>query len=57
MAMLIAWPAIPAERRVSGRPSSQFDFRIAAIACTHEVGTATSNTVAYEDYEAGLINS
>src|SRR6478609_4420775 len=43
-----AYAAIAAERRAAGRPISQFDCQIAAIARAHEAPVATRNTGDYE---------
>ena len=43
-----AYAAIAAERRAAGRPISQFDCQIAAIARAHEAAVATRNTGDYE---------
>ena len=43
-----AHAAITAERRAAGRPSSQFDCQIAAIARAREATVATRNTKDYE---------
>ena len=40
--------AIAAKRRAAGRPISQFDCQIAAIARAHEAAVATRNTGDYE---------
>jgi len=44
-----AYAAIAAKRRAAGRPISQFDCQIAAIARSHEAAVATRNTGDYED--------
>jgi toxin FitB len=43
-----AYAAIAADRRAAGRPISQFDCQIAAIARAHEAAVATRNTGDYE---------
>ncbi|MFN7835399.1 MAG: PIN domain-containing protein [Burkholderiaceae bacterium] len=43
-----AYAAIAAKRRAAGRPISQFDCQIAAIASAHEAAIATRNTGDYE---------
>ena len=43
-----AYAAIAAKRRAAGRPISQFDCQIAAIASAHEAAVATRNTGDYE---------
>jgi toxin FitB len=43
-----AYAAIAANRRIAGRPISQFDCQIAAIARVHEASVATRNTRDYE---------
>lgn len=43
-----AYAAIAADRRAAGRPISQFDCQIAAIARIHAAVLATRNTVDYE---------
>lgn len=43
-----ACAVIAAERRAAGRPISQFDCQIAAIARAHEAAVATSNRGDYE---------
>ena len=43
-----ACAAIAAKRRAAGRPISQFDCQIAAIARAHEAAVATRNTADYE---------
>ncbi len=43
-----AYAAIAAKRRAAGRPISQFDCQIAAIARAHEADVATRNTGDYE---------
>ena len=44
-----AYAAIAATRRAAGRPISQFDCQIAAIARNKQAVVATRNTVDYED--------
>jgi predicted nucleic acid-binding protein len=48
--------AIAAERRAAGRPISQFDCQIAAIARAREATVATRNTSDYEGCGIELIN-
>ena len=43
-----AYAAIAAERRAAGRPISQFDCQIAAIARTHQASVATRNMPDFE---------
>lgn len=51
-----AYAAIAAERRVLGRPISQFDCQIAAIARAHGALVATRNTSDYESCGVDLLN-
>lgn len=51
-----AYAAIAAERRALGRPISQFDCQIAAIARAHGASVATRNTSDYESCGVGLLN-
>jgi predicted nucleic acid-binding protein len=51
-----AYATIAAERRAAGRPISQFDCQIAAIARTREATVATCNTGDYEGCGIELIN-
>ncbi|NCX88187.1 MAG: type II toxin-antitoxin system VapC family toxin [Betaproteobacteria bacterium] len=51
-----AYAAIAAERRAAGRPISQFDCQIAAIARTHEATMATRNTSDFEGCGVELID-
>jgi len=51
-----AYVAIAATRRVAGRPISQFDCQIAAIAHIRQAVLATRNTVDYEDCGIEVIN-
>jgi predicted nucleic acid-binding protein len=44
-----AYAAIAASRRAAGRPISQFDCQIAAIARSRQAVLATRNTADYED--------
>ena len=48
--------AIAAERRVVGRPISQFDCQIAAIARAHRASVATRNISDYEGCGVDLLN-
>jgi len=52
----IAYAAIAVERLALGRPISQFDCQIAAIARAHGVSVATRNTNDYEDCGVELLN-
>lgn len=45
-----------AERRAAGRPISQFDCQIAAIARAHGASVATRNTGDYEGCGIGVID-
>ncbi len=51
-----AFAAIAAKRRVAGRPISQFDCQIAAIARAHGASVATRNTSDYEGCGIALID-
>ncbi len=51
-----AYADIAAKRRSVGRPISQFDCQIAAIARAHDASVATRNTADYEDCEVEIIN-
>lgn len=51
-----AYAAIAAERRALGRPLSQFDCQIAAIARAHGASVATRNTSDYESCGVDLLN-
>ena len=51
-----AYAAIAATRRAAGRPISQFDCQIAAIARIRQAALATRNTVDYEDCEIEVID-
>jgi predicted nucleic acid-binding protein len=51
-----AYATIAAERRAAGRPISQFDCQIAAIARAHEATVATRNTSDYESCGIELID-
>jgi len=51
-----AYAAIAAERRILGRPISQFDCQIAAIARAHGASVATRNTSDYESCGVDLLN-
>ena len=51
-----AYAAIAAERRAAGRPISQFDCQIAAIARAHEATVATRNTADFEGCGIGIID-
>ena len=51
-----AYAAIAAERRTRGRPISQFDCQIAAIARAHGASVATRNTSDYEGCGIEVLN-
>jgi len=51
-----AYATIAAARRAAGRPISQFDCQIAAIARAHQATVATRNTSDYEGCGIDLIN-
>lgn len=51
-----AYAAIAADRRAAGRPISQFDCQIAAIACSRRAALATRNTADYEGCGIELID-
>lgn len=51
-----AYADIAAKRRSFGRPISQFDCQIAAIARAHGAGVATRNTADYEDCGVEVLN-
>lgn len=51
-----AYAAIAAKRRASGRPISQFDCQIAAIAKAHDASVATRNTTDYEGCGIRVLN-
>jgi predicted nucleic acid-binding protein len=51
-----AYAAIAAERRIAGRPISQFDCQIAAIARTRDAAVATRNIVDFEGCGVELID-
>ena len=51
-----AYAAIAATRRAAGRPISQFDCQIAAIAHIRQAVLATRNTVDYENCGIEVIN-
>jgi predicted nucleic acid-binding protein len=51
-----AYAAIAATRRAAGRPISQFDCQIAAIARIRQAVLATRNTVDYEECGIEVIN-
>jgi predicted nucleic acid-binding protein len=51
-----AYADIVAKRRSVGRPISQFDCQIAAIARAHDAGVATRNTADYEDCGVEIVN-
>jgi predicted nucleic acid-binding protein len=51
-----AFAVIAAERRAAGRPISQFDCQIAAIARTHGACVATRNTSDFEGCGIEVVN-
>ena len=51
-----AYAAIAAERRAAGRPISQFDCQIAALARARGARVATRNTDDYECYGVALVD-
>ncbi len=51
-----AYATIAAERRVAGRPISQFDCQIAAIARSRDAAVATRNRVDFEGCGVELID-
>jgi len=51
-----AYADIAAKRRSLGRPISQFDCQIAAIARAHDASVATRNTADYEGCGVEIIN-
>ncbi len=51
-----AYAAIAAERRAAGRPISQFDCQIAAIARAHAAAVATRNTGDYDGCGIAVID-
>ncbi len=51
-----AYAAIAAERRAAGRPISQFDCQICAIARAHDAVIATRNTADFEGCGVVLID-
>ena len=51
-----AYASIAAERRAAGRPISQFDCQIAAIARAREATVATRNASDYEGCGIALMN-
>ena len=51
-----AYAAIAAERRAAGRPISQFDCQIAAIARARDAAVATRNTADFEGCGVELID-
>lgn len=51
-----AYSVIAAERRAAGRPISQFDCQIAAIARAHGAAVATRNTADFEGCGIEVIN-
>lgn len=55
-AAALSYASIAAARRAAGRPISQFDCQIAAIALEHKAAVATRNTSDYEGCGVELIN-
>ena len=55
-AAAVAFAAIFAERRAAGRPISQFDCQIAAVARTHGAAIATRNTGDFADCGIAVID-
>lgn len=51
-----AYAPVVAARRRTGRPISQFDAQIAAIATTHRAALATRNTADFEGCGVDLLN-
>jgi hypothetical protein len=51
-----AYAVIAAERRAGGRPISQFDCQIAAIAWAHSATLATRNTTDFDGCKITLLN-
>ena len=51
-----AYAAIATERRAAGRPISQFDCQICAIARAHAAIVATRNTADFTDCGVALVN-
>lgn len=51
-----AYATIAAERRTAGRPISQFDCQIAAIARSHQAAVATRNTGDFDGYDIVVLN-
>ena len=51
-----AYATIAAARRAAGRPISQFDCQIAAIARAHKATVATRNTIDYEGCGVELVD-
>ena len=51
-----AYALIAAERRAAGRPISQFDCQIAAIARANQAVIATRNTTDYEGCGISIVN-
>jgi toxin FitB len=51
-----AYAAVAAERRAAGRPISQFDCQIAAIARAHEAAVATRKPGDYEGCGIAVID-
>ena len=52
----VAYAAIAADRQAAGRPISQFDCQIAAIACAHGAVVATRNVRDFEGCGIGIID-
>jgi hypothetical protein len=51
-----AWPSFPQASRAAGRPISQLDCQIAAIARARKTAVATRKTSDYEDCGIDLID-
>jgi predicted nucleic acid-binding protein len=51
-----AYATIAAKRRAAGRPISQFDCQIAAIALAHRFAVATRNTEDFKGCDVEVIN-
>ncbi len=55
-AAAVAYATIAADRRAAGRPISQFDCQIAAIASTHGAAIATRNTGDFADCGIAVVD-
>ena len=51
-----AYASIAADRRAAGRPISQFDCQVCAIASAHDAAIATRNTGDFQDCGVAVIN-